>query len=474
MPKTPEAMMTDVFQLDDFLDSRPLNFMHMKIILLLALTMLIDGYDIFAVGYVLPILAKSLHVAPHALTITLVLQEAGLLVGVVILGPVADKFGRKTTLLGSVACFAVCSILTTQVTTLGTFMAIRVISSMFLSGVIPNTVALASEIAPKNRRAAAVSITFCGYTGGSFLGGLVQAFILKSFGWQGAFWVGGILPIIIFPILLWQLPESLRFLARGNQRDPRIAPILQKLDPTLSLSGHENFVARDPLANRGRAVPADALFKGTLLPVTLLLWTAYAMGFMVSHVLGSWNTTVLNTVAGIPIQSLSVVIAASSVAGIVGAGTIGLIMDIFGPAKTLMLYFLGEAISLAVLAVSDVHSSELIFLFMATSYFNAAALSGLNAFAAMLYPSRIRATGVAWSSGAGRAGGMFGPLFGGFMLQHRFGLAPIYLTTALPALVAAMSLWIVWRLPHTQAGGSEDARLSEAVQDTATSDRAPI
>lgn len=466
--------MTKVFHLDDFLDSRPLNFMHVKVILLLALTMLIDGYDIFAVGYVLPILAKSLHVAPHALTSTLVLQEAGLLVGVVILGPVADKFGRKRTLLGSVGCFAVCSILTTQVTTLGAFMTIRVISSVFLSGVIPNTVALASEIAPKNRRAAAVSITFCGYTGGSFLGGLVQAFILKPFGWQGAFWVGGMLPIIILPILLWQLPESLRFLVRGNQRDPRIAPILRKLEPTLSLSGNERFVARDPLANKGKAVPAGALFRGTLLPVTLLLWTAYATGFMVSHVLGSWNTTVLNTVAGIPIQSLSVVIAASSAAGIAGTATIGLIMDKFGPARTLMLYFFGETISLAVLAVSNVHSSQLIFLFMATSYFNAAALSGLNAFAAMLYPSRIRATGVAWSSGAGRAGGMFGPLFGGFMLEHHFGLTPIYSTTALPALVAAMSLLIVWRLPHADAGESEDRRLSETIQDAATSDQAPI
>jgi MFS transporter, AAHS family, 4-hydroxybenzoate transporter len=466
--------MTKVFHLDEFLDSRPLSFMHMKIILLLALTMLIDGYDIFAVGYVLPILAKSLHVEPHALTSTLVLQQAGLLVGSVILGPVADKFGRKTTLLGSVACFAVCSILTTQATTLGTFMAIRIVSSLFLSGVIPNTVALASEMAPKKRRAAAVSITFCGYTGGSFLGGLVQAFILKSFGWQGAFWIGGILPLIIFPILLWQLPESLRFLARNDQQDPRIAPILQKLDPRLTLSGRERFVARDPLANRGKAVPADALFKGILLPLTLLLWTAYAMGFMVSHVLGSWNTTVLNTVAGIPMQSLSVVIAASSVAGIVGTGTIGLVMDIFGPARTLMFYFFGEVVALAVLAVSDVHSSQLIFLFMATSYFNAAALSGLNAFAATLYPSRIRATGVAWSSGAGRAGAMFGPLFGGFMLEHHFGLTPIYLTTAVPALVAALSICIVWRLPHSEARGSEDEHLSEAIQDSVAPDQAAI
>lgn len=466
--------MTKVFNLDEFLDNRPLVFMHVKIIALLVLTMLIDGYDIFAVGYVLPVLAKSLHVEPHALTATLVFQQAALLVGAVIFGPVADKIGRKTTLLGSIACFAVCSILTTQVTTLGAFMAIRVISSLFFSAVIPNTVALASEIAPKNRRAAAVSITFCGYTGGSLLGGLVQAFVLKPFGWQGAFWVGGILPIIIFLLLLWQLPESLRFLARRDPKDPRIAPVLKKLDPTLSLSGDEVFVAHDPLANKGKAVPAGALFQGKLLPFTILLWTAYVMGFVVSHVLGSWNTTVLNTIAGIPMQSLSVIIASAAAAGMVGTATSGLVMDRFGPAKTLTFYFLGEAIALTLLAVSDVHASTLTFLFMATSFCSSSALGGLNAFAAILYPSRIRATGVAWASGAGRAGAMFGPLFGGFMLKNHFGLMPIYLTTALPALIAMLSLFVMWRLSRGESAGLGGGRFPDAIASPTGADAAAV
>jgi AAHS family 4-hydroxybenzoate transporter-like MFS transporter len=466
--------MMQTFDLDQFLDTRKLGAMHIKVIALLVLTMLIDGYDIFAVGYVLPVLAKGLHVEPHALTATLVLQQAGLLLGAVIMGPLADRYGRKSTLLASIACFAVCSLLTTQVHTLGQFTLIRVISSVFFSGVIPNTISLASEIAPRRMRAAAVSITFCGYTGGSLIGALVQAFVLKPFGWQGAFWVGGLLPILIFLILLWQLPESLRYRVRRNPDDPRIARDLRKIDPTLSLSGSERFVSSDGPKKAG-SISAGALFKGRLLPITILLWVAYVAGFMVSHVLGSWNTTVLNTVGKIPMQQLSFVIASSAVAGIIGTGTSGLVMDRFGPVKTLVVYFFGEAIALAILSVSDVHSSSIALLFMATGYFNAASLGGLNALAAILYPSQIRATGVAWASGAGRAGAMFGPLFGGFMLQHHFGLTPIYLTITIPALTAALCLLMMLRLPHEETAEPADELIGETIpQASLTPERAPI
>lgn len=442
------------FDLDAFLDSRRLSAMHVKVIALLLLTMLIDGYDIFAVGYVLPVLAKGLHVAPHALTGTLVLQQAGLLAGAVVMGPLADRFGRKTTMLSAIACFGICSLLTTQVHTLSEFTAIRVISSIFFSGVIPNTISLASEIAPRRMRAAAVSITFCGYTGGSLIGSAVQAWVLKPFGWQGAFWVGGILPILIFVLLAWQLPESLRFRARRNPRDPKIAEDLRKLDPSVQFTGAESFLVHD-FGSPASKVPAGELFQGRLLPMTLLLWTAYVMGFMVSHVLGSWNTTVLNTVAGIPMEKLSFIIAVSATAGMVGTGTSGFVMDRLGAAKTLTFYFLGEAIALAVLGLADIHSPAIVLVFMATSYFNAASLGGLNALAAILYPPRIRATGVAWGSGAGRTGAMLGPLFGGFMLGRHFGLTPIYLTIAVPGLIAALCLFAMWQLRQREVRGEE-------------------
>ena len=196
------------------------------------------------------------------------------------------------------------------------------------------------------------------------------------------------------------------------------------------------------------------------------------MGFMVSHLLGSWNTTVLNTVAGISMKDLSLVIAASAAAGIIGTGTSGFIMDRFGPARTLTVYFAGEAIALALLSFSDIHSPAIIFLFMATGYFNAASLGGLNALAAIIYPSRVRATGVAWASGAGRAGAMLGPLFGGLMLGHHFGLTPIYLTTAVPALIAAGCLFAMSRIPRHDEG-DVDAAIGETVDASIAPVRAP-
>src|SRR5262249_18507783 len=157
----------------------------------------IDGYDIFVVGVMLPLISKDWGVVPSALTDVFVVQQLGLLVGVALGGPLGDRFGRLPILLACLVSFGLCSLLIAHTYSPLQLVILRFISALFFSGVLPNCVAYASEIAPKRYRAAFITIVFCGYTGGHFISAAVLAFVVGPLGWHGAFYVGGLLPLLL-------------------------------------------------------------------------------------------------------------------------------------------------------------------------------------------------------------------------------------------------------------------------------------
>ena len=392
---------TTLFNVDSFLDKQKVGAAHLKIIALIVVAMMLDGYDILVLGWTLPAVAQSMHVKPQALTGVFVAQQFGLLCGTLFMGPLADRFGRRTVLLTCITIFTALTLATTQVSSPGVFLVIRFISSLFFSAVIPNAIALSSEVAPSRLRAGAVSVVFCGYTAGSFVGASVQAWVLGPFGWQGAFWTGGALGVAVLILLFFFLPESIRFRVQRNGRDPAVARELQAMDPTLKLTGDEEFVLNQAPAKKVRA-PVASLFTDGLLTPTLLLWIAYIGVFTVTHIVGSWNVTVLHNLGHLPYKYLASVTATSTTFGIIGTGASGFIIDRFGPSRTMPVFFIAAALCIACYGIIDLHSPIIYLVAAGTSFFSNSGLGAINALGALLYPSRIRATGVSWAAGAGR------------------------------------------------------------------------
>jgi len=435
---------TTSFDLDRFYDEQRLRPIHALILVVLTLVMLVDGYDISLVGVMLPLISQDWGVTPSSMTGVFVVQQLGLLVGVALGGSLGDRFGRRPVLMACLIAFGLCTLLIASTQSPTQLMVLRFISALFFSGVLPNCVAYASEIAPKKYRAAFITIVFCGYTGGHFISAFVLAFVVGPLGWQGAFYVGAFLPFVLVPVVWFYLPESSRFLASRRAPTEKITRLLNKFDPSLRLEGVQSFI----VAGSGQTAPrfpVSDLFRGGLLRLTLLVWCGYFFAFMFNQLTSNWETTILHDIANLPFAHIALIISCRTAAGMVGTVTSGMLMDRFGASRMVAIFYLTTAALLPMIGFLDLGSMLALGIFTLLSFASNSGLAGLNAIAAILYPARMRVTGVAWGSGMGRVGGMIGPIFGGLLLAAMPNVSVIYMCAAIPAALTAAAIFsMVW------------------------------
>ena len=251
-------MQDKIFDVGAFIDNQRISAVQILVMLLCAAIMTVDGYDVFVMGFLLQPIAQSFGVPPAAITSVFVVQSIGLALGTWVVSPLADRYGRRRLLLASTVLFGALTLATTQARSVNELVALRFAAGLFYGSLIPNAIAITVEYAPERLRATMVNWMFIGYTAGAASGGAVAAFLVGKYGWQSAFWVGGLVPLGFAVILYFALPESIRFCVLRNERDPRIPGLLRRIDPALALTGYRALRARRAGRQRhpgGGAVP---------------------------------------------------------------------------------------------------------------------------------------------------------------------------------------------------------------------------
>src|SRR5882757_9812275 len=200
-----------------FIDQQPVGGFQIKLLLTCAAVLFLDGFDTQAIGYVAPALAREWGLTKGALGPVFSAGLFGLMIGALIFGPLADRVGRKKIIIFSTLAFGLGTFATAFVSDVNTLLAIRFLTGLGLGGAMPNAVAMTSEFSPHRRRATMVMIMFCG---------LLAAALIPQFGWRSVFVVGGLAPLLLVPILMLRLPESVRFLALTGRAHERVAQLL--------------------------------------------------------------------------------------------------------------------------------------------------------------------------------------------------------------------------------------------------------
>ncbi|WPC03439.1 MFS transporter [Pseudomonas benzenivorans] len=417
----------------DIIDNAGFTRFHWMVMALCALLLIFDGYDLFIYGVVLPAIMQEWGLTPLEAGALGSYALFGMMFGALAFGTLADRIGRKKGIAICFALFSSATIINGFASNPTEFGICRFLAGLGCGGLMPNAVALMNEYAPKRLRSTLVAVMFSGYSLGGMLAAGVGIYMLPRFGWESMFFAAGV-PLLLLPLILWKLPESVGFLVRQG-RHAQARAILQRIAPDVPLANSGELVMSE---NKGQGVGVFELFREGRALRTLCLWLAFFCCLLMVYALSSWLPKLMAS-AGYSLGSSLSFLLALNFGGMAGAILGGWLGDRFNLSKVMVAFFIAAAVSISLLGFKSAPALLYLLIFIAGATTIGTQIL-LYAGAAQFYGLSIRSTGLGWASGIGRNGAIVGPLLGGALMAIDLPLQLNFMAFAVPGAVAALAM----------------------------------
>lgn len=438
------------------IDDGPFGRSRLIIVILCFLAVLVDGFDTQAIGYIAPALVADWHVAKPALAPVFASSLAGLMCGAVLFGSISDRKGRKFGLTLSVALFGAFSLMTAMTQSITALLVMRFLTGLGLGGVMPNAVSLTSEYAPSRIRSTVVMVMFCGFSLGAALGGMVSSPLIAHYSWRAVLVVGGAAPLLLAPVLLVALRESIDFMVEKQFPRARIEATIRSVAPYALIPENASFEQKVRANSRASI---RQLFSDGRAVLTLMLWVIFFMSLLELYFISNWLPLLLHQ-GGLNVRGAVMTSSLFQIGGTVGTLILGLFIDRRQPFAVLAIVYLGAALFVFWLALNVGGSSLALSSAVACAGFCiVGGQIAANALAARSYPTAIRATGVGYAFGVGRVGSLVGPFLGGGLIALQWDTGHIFMLGCIPVLIASCAAIVI----HGRSGGdraNSDRRIS--------------
>ena len=402
-----------------------------------ALVLFCDGFSTQTLSFVAPALSVAWGVAKQAMAPVFAANLGGLMIGALVVTPLADMFSRRLITIACVASFGVLSLLPMFATSLIELGVMRFVTGLALGGAMPSMIVAASEFVPPARRARFSVLVSSAFTLGFAVCALVSGWVIGAHGWRAMFLVGGLLPLALLPVLVVVVPESPVFLRRQG-RTAALDALLARMHATM-VAGAEAM----PVGSSGS--PVASLFAGGQAFITGCIWITYFCSGATLYFLANWLPLLVTSV-GYTRGEVGMVNAVYQSGGIVCGFLLGALVDRFG-AGALALALVGATVAVGVTGlVSGSLAGITVAGFVAGALVNGGQ-NALNAYTGgTLYPSHMRVTGLGWALGMLRLGGVLaGSLAAGFVIGLNLSPAHTFLIIGLPEVAGALALMAIVR-----------------------------
>lgn len=424
-----------------------LRFYRPGVVLLIALTVVLDGLDNQMLGLAAPALLHEWGLPRGVLGGIFALGFVGMALGTLGAGQIGDARGRRVALLLGVAVFGLATLATGFVSAVWQLAALKMLAGVGLGGVPGTAAAMIAEFTVARWRSLAVTFGVVCVSIGGILGGTAAAEILPALGWRWLFWSSGAGTLVIALALVRLLPESPGFLARHPARRAELAQVLGRLGEVLP-----------PAASRSTvAPPLTDLLRGDLARSTLGLSTAMLSGMFLVYLMFNWAPTML-AAQGFALRDTSLGLTFYNIGGTTGALLAALSIMGLGSRFTLPTLAGLAVVVCAVLALAPFHGEGLPMMIGLglLGLTGSAAQSAMFALGAHAFPLPLRARGMGLMGAAGRIGALVSALAGSWLVAGRGGFFAVLGGLMIVNMLSFLT--VRGHIPRLTRGRAEDLR----------------
>src|ERR1700722_18366422 len=331
----------------------------------------LDGFDVLAISFASPGIAREWGIDRAALGFVLSMELIGMGLGSIFLGGIADKIGRRRTLLGCLTVMTLGLIMATRAKGVYDLSVWRVFTGVGIGGMLAAINAVAAEFSNARRRSLNVSLMAIGDPIGAVIGGSIAALLLKQGDWRVVFEFGAAATAAFIPLVLWLVPESVSWLCRRQPSGALVA-----VNRSLVRMGYSPVAELPLLSAEARKRSVADIFSPQLLRITLLVTLAYFLHITTFYFILKWVPKIVVDMGFTPSSAAGVLVGAN-VGGATGGAVLGLLSLRFNLKHLTMLVLIVSTVMVAVFGRGQANLAQLSLGCAMTGVFTNAGVVGL-------------------------------------------------------------------------------------------------
>lgn len=389
--------------------------------------MVFDGYDLIVYGTVQSSLINDTGWGLTKATAGTIGSMAfvGMMIGAIFAGRMADSWGRRRTILGCAVIFSIFTILCAFAPSAAVFGVLRLLAGIGLGGLVPSANALVAELVPAKWRSTIATLMMSGVPIGGSIAALVGIQLIPVYGWQAMFLVAVLALVIVVPLGLKYLPETLAPVSATDSATNKAT------GKAARFAGRSASVIREPSG-------FSSLLRAPYLGVSVLFALATIATLFAWYGLGTWLPNLMQ-LAGYNLGSALTFALALNLGAVAGSVITAWAGTRFGPVPTAIAAAAVAAGALVVLVTGP--SVTVVYLMLVLAGVGTHGTQCLIiAAVASHYPGHLRGTALGWALGTGRIGAVAAPQVGGLLLAASLGVNSNFLAFAGAAAIAAVLL----------------------------------